>query len=226
MKLEIFDSLVSTNTYLKEKALAGCGDTVVIAKRQTGGRGRRGRTFLSPEGGLYMSFTVPADDGITLTARAAVAVCRAVDSLCGTETEIKWVNDVFLHGRKLCGILCEGINENGRLSRAVVGIGMNLTSVPNEVKETAASLAGEGYTAPDPVVLAQAIVTEYFKEFGTAEEYARRQLLCGRAITVFTPTETYGATVIGTDAECGLVIRTDDGTEKTLRSGEVTVRQA
>lgn len=124
-----YNSIDSTNNAAKVWAREGAPHgALVVAERQSAGRGRRGRGFYSPEGGLYMSLIV--DSGALLpgqlTTLAAVAVLRAVDEQLGLKLHIKWVNDLLLSGRKVCGILCEGIQQTDKLSRAVIGIGVNL----------------------------------------------------------------------------------------------------
>ena len=105
-----YDTVDSTNNVCKALAAQGLDSTAVIARAQTAGKGRLGRSFQSPEGGLYLSALwqdCPAGQLLTVTPLAAVAVCRAVESLCDTDCGIKWCNDVVLHGKKLCGILTE-----------------------------------------------------------------------------------------------------------------------
>lgn len=120
-----YDTVDSTNNVCKALAAQGLDSTAVIARAQTAGKGRLGRSFQSPEGGLYLSALwqdCPAGQLLTVTPLAAVAVCRAVESLCDTDCGIKWCNDVVLHGKKLCGILTESsLLPDGSAAWLVVG---------------------------------------------------------------------------------------------------------
>ena len=129
-----FEELDSTNSYLKEMAAKGAQEgTIIIANRQSAGRGRLGRSFFSPEEkGIYMSILLRPDisleRAVLITSMAAVAVAEAIEQVSGIQTKIKWVNDIFLNKKKVCGILTEaGIDaETGTLEYAVLGIGVNV----------------------------------------------------------------------------------------------------
>ena len=143
----------STNRYLKELAATGAPEgTVVIANKQSAGRGRLGRSFFSPEEkGIYMSILlrpeIELERAVLITSMAAVAVARAVERVSTIPAQIKWVNDIFINRKKVCGILTEaGINtEKGSLDYAVLGIGVNVGSMefPAELKEIATSVSNE-----------------------------------------------------------------------------------
>ena len=162
--LVCLETVDSTNNEVKRRALAGAADGLaVVAEQQTGGRGRRGRSFVSPAGqGLYLSVLLrprcPLEEVSTLTAWTAVAVCNAVERVCGVRPGIKWPNDVILDGRKLCGILTELEleAETAALRHVVVGVGINLTQTAAdfgpEVAPVAVSLAQACllYTSPSP----------------------------------------------------------------------------
>lgn len=130
IELHELDCTDSTNALLLEMARGGAPvGTVVWAHRQEGGRGRLGRTFSSPVGGIYISMLVPCpsdpkDIGFALTAKAGVAVKRAIRDVCGVECGIKWVNDIVLDGLKVCGILAQMVAREGE-NVVVVGIGVN-----------------------------------------------------------------------------------------------------
>ena len=141
----LLDEIDSTNNFLKQKAESGeKSGTVIIAKRQTGGKGRLGRSFFSPQGGMYLSILlrpqISAEKSLFITTAAAVAVCRAIEKVSNKKSGIKWVNDVFIDNKKVCGILTEASLdfETGGLYYAVVGIGVNLyypkNSFPNDIK--------------------------------------------------------------------------------------------
>ena len=132
----LYDKLESSNRTAKTLALEGAPHgTMVLTSQQTAGRGRLGRRFVSPAGkGIYLSLVLrpglPMTEAQAVTVSAAVAVCRAVKRLCGLDLGIKWVNDLYYNGKKVCGILTEaGADiESGQLEWLVVGIGLNLTS--------------------------------------------------------------------------------------------------
>ncbi len=225
----VVEEMASTNTALKEMAAAGAPmGTVLIADRQTCGRGRLGRQFHSPEGGLYLSVLVPPAD--TVTCRAAVAAARAIESLCDAKIDVKWVNDLFLNGRKVAGILAEGVlAPDGTLTAVVLGIGVNVgeTTFPDALQSIATSLGNEGYslTRED---LASAFLTGLTQtlcaDISVMDEYRRRNLALGRQITVLRGSETYPATAEGITDDGHLVVRTADGTVQTLSSGEIRIR--
>ena len=165
--IDVRESVTSTNTVLKELAEHGGREgMVVIAQRQTMGKGRLGRSFYSPQGGgLYMSVLLrprfSADAALSITTAAAVAVARAIDDVTGERAMIKWVNDVYFHGRKVCGILTEASVdfENSGLHYAVLGMGVNLTEpeggFPGEVAQVAGALfAGKAPAGSRPKLAA------------------------------------------------------------------------
>ena len=160
-----YDTVDSTNNVCKALAAQGLDSTAVIARAQTAGKGRLGRSFQSPEGGLYLSALwqdCPAGQLLTVTPLAAVAVCRAVESLCDTDCGIKWCNDVVLHGKKLCGILTESsLLPDGSAAWLVVGIGVNVgqASFPPDIADMATSLALQELDV-SPDALADAILAQ------------------------------------------------------------------
>lgn len=240
-KIKALESVDSTNNYLKRLAAEGAPEgTVVIADEQTAGRGRLGRSFASPAGsGIYMSLLLrpdcAADCVQSLTAATAVAVCRAIDGVCGTTTGIKWVNDVCLSGRKLCGILCESTFRDDRTDWAVVGIGLNVTTRAEDFPEELRDIAGSLFTQTGRVFERSRLVAAILKELGALypewlaspsvclDEYRRRCVTLGREVTVKSPQGDYAAEAIGIAADYGLIIRFADGETRTLRSGEVKI---
>lgn len=202
--------------------------TILMASAQTEGRGRRGRTFYSPEGtGLYLSVILPVsenlEDDVFLTCGAAVAVCHALAAVCGVEVGIKWVNDLLVNGRKVCGILCQRIPGK---TVAVVGVGINLTTTdfPEEIRGRAGSLG----TDVSREALGAAIAEELFAlpQAGESwmEEYRKRSVLTGKEITMEASAQIRSGTVLGIDARGGLIVQTEQGIE-VLTSGEITVRE-
>ena len=222
----VVEEIPSTNTALKEMASPPVG-TTLIAARQTGGRGRLGRQFHSPEGGLYLSVLIPPTD--TVTCRAAVAAARAIESLCGAKIDLKWVNDLYLNGRKVAGILAEGVlTPDGTLSAVVLGIGINVgaTDFPEELRSIATSLGNEGYS-----LTREDVAAAFLNELSLAlsdptamDEYRRRNLVLGREVTVLRGGDTYTATAETITDEGHLTVRDVNGNTHTLSSGEVSVR--
>lgn len=241
--VQVYDTVNSTNQLCKELALAGeRGPLAVVAGAQTAGRGRRGRQFYSPKHGLYLTMLVhpqalaSADGGLATTA-AAVAVCATLADLAGKDAGIKWVNDVYLNRRKICGILTEAGSdmETGDVDWMAVGIGLNLTAPEGGWPEEIASIAGEifedGKLTTSSNELAAGIISRFAEmlpnlaQKGFLPEYRRRSLLPGRQITVLpTGREPYEATALSIDDECRLVVRLADGTQQALLSGEVSTR--
>lgn len=237
--VQVFDTLDSTNRAAKLLALDGAAHgTLVLAGHQTAGRGRLGRSFASPAGkGVYLSVLLrpplPAADAQTATIGAAVAVCRAVQQLCGLELSIKWVNDLYYKGKKVCGILTEAGTdlESGQLEWLVIGIGLNLTTdstdFPPELADKAGSLYPGGPAPVGRAALAGAIGRELLAlcpAFDCLDEYRARCFVPGHWVTVCTGTETYAAQALAIDSIGRLVIRRENGREEALRCGEVTIR--
>ena len=229
------DRVSSTNTQVKDMAEHGAAEgCTIIADTQTGGRGRRGRVFHSPEGGLYLSTLLrPAadtDPGL-ITCCAAVAAARAVESLCALSVDIKWVNDLYVHGRKVAGLLAEGVlTPAGGLTAVVLGVGVNVTNtLPAELADIATSLRAEG-AAVEREDLAAAFLNEWERAYATLPtgdfmtEYRRRNLVPGRQVTVVQGERTYPATALAITDRGHLLVRSADGAERELVSGEVTLR--
>ena len=223
----------STNLALRRIAEDAADGTAVFASCQSAGRGRRGRSFLSPEGGLYLSMLLRPDGEVgrvaSLAPVAAMAVCRAIDAFCGTRCGVKWPNDVVLGGRKICGILCESIAGRGSPCVIVgVGINVNTASFPEELRDIASSLAlltGREYDIP---ALASELVRQLDDCFAAWRgdegfclgEYRRRCVNVGRDVLVGD--QPGFAQAIGEDYS--LIVAYPDGSGEALRSGEVSVR--
>lgn len=233
-----YDTVDSTNNVCKALAAQGLDSTAVIARAQTAGKGRLGRSFQSPEGGLYLSALwqdCPAGQLLTVTPLAAVAVCRAVESLCDTDCGIKWCNDVVLHGKKLCGILTElSVSlETQEPEYVVIGIGINCnqTQFPQEL-DMATSLRIEAGRPADVNAIAAALLLELSRmrrEFLSRKSdwiaaFSQNCLTVGKDIQILRAgtVRQAKATGIGPDAE--LLVEYPDGTSGSVSSGEVSVR--
>lgn len=225
-------SVDSTNAVLKTMADAPHG-TVLCSRVQTGGRGRLGRAFCSPEGGLYVSVLLkrpePLEQLLHLTPMAAVAVRRAIWDVCAVDTQIKWINDLVKDGRKLCGILTEVAPQGG----VILGIGINCNTkeFPQELKNTAGSL----HTfcgAVDRDALLQGLILrlkELDRELFSGkrewmEEYAAHCITLGKEVQLLKAGEMRRAFATGLDENGGLLVRLPDGREETITMGEVSVR--
>ena len=217
----------STNRYVRELADAGERDVCVIADRQTGGRGRLGRSFESPTGGLYMSFTVPSTDdcGDGLTAKAAVAVARAVERFTGLSCGIKWVNDIIVGKKKLCGILTEGVWQGGRAEYFIIGIGVNLRGeLSANLADIATTVEKECGSVPDAEALAKAILAELEGIGEFFWEYRGRQTLLGKKVTAYRGDESFEAVFEELSDDFSAILRLGDGSHMKLSSGEISLR--
>lgn len=223
MPVTCLDVTDSTNLRLKEMCRAGdCRVQLLCADSQTAGRGRLGRSFLSPEGtGIYMSLLLPLrSDDLPLTIRAAVAVCRAVEEVCGLSLKIKWVNDLFLKGKKVCGILAEGA-EN----MAVLGIGLNVKKPENGFPGVPVAGALDTNAQREMLIGRIAVHMLYtLKEDKNSilAYYRERMLLLGKEIMFIHAGQEKNGLVLGVDEMGGLVVETKTGTE-ILRTGEVSI---
>ncbi len=244
-ELRCFEELDSTNNYLKAQPGAPDG-TVAIADSQTAGRGRMDRSFQSPRGqGIYLSVLLrpplPPDRLPPVTALAGVAVCAAVERVCGARPGLKWPNDPVLCGKKLCGILTELSleAETGRVQSLVLGIGVNVgqgeEDFSPEVREVATSLRqalGRSVSRPQ---LAAALLEELDRAYAALlagdlpaylAAYRSRCVNLGKTVRLipFGGGEPETAQAVDIDEEFSLVVRGADGKERTVRSGEVSVR--
>lgn len=223
---------------------------VIIANEQTAGRGRLGREFYSPaKTGVYLSMIYIPQKNIVhpakMTAAAAVAVCRVFKRLYKAEPKIKWVNDIFVNGKKVCGILTEGITdfETGRIEAAVIGIGINIyedaKGFPARIAGTAGSVLGtKGEQAKRNELAAQTaqelshIYAEQENDPLSSEakdiirEYKQLNFLLGKTLEI-TPViggeEKYTAKAVDITEDAALVVKKSDGTYQTLQSGEVSL---
>lgn len=238
-------SVGSTNALMRELAQQGAREgTLVAASHQTCGSGRRGRRFFSPpDTGLYMSILLrpsfSVGESVRITSAAAAAVCMALEEVCGAEARIKWVNDVYIGGKKAAGILTEasfGL-ENGALEYAVVGIGVNVYEPEGGFPEELRDIAGAVLEKPQPDMrnrLCAAITrkfTEIYRQLpdsGYMSEYRKRLMWRGEEILIMSGADgavTKPAVMLGTDDMCGLLVRYEDGSEGVVSSGEISIRK-
>ncbi len=236
--VEVLESVDSTNTEAKRRLSAGLSaPLLLLAKAQTAGRGRLGRTFCSPPGaGLYMSLILhpncPPSQVLSITSAAAVAVALAIEDLTCLRPQIKWVNDVYIGDKKVCGILTEGVTDpkSGLLQSIVVGIGINCTpaAFSSDVAAIATSLAGEGAVV-DPSNLAAAVCNRLWQLYQELPSktwlplYRERSWLDGREVVYRTGDTLHKGIVLGIGEDGELLLSTEAG-EVTLSTGEVSVR--
>ncbi len=248
LDIEYFPSVDSTNNIARAKAVDGISEGyAAIAGNQTKGRGRRGRNFYSPsDTGIYMSLLLrpkncPPIQATKLTSLAAVAVCEAIEKVAEKKADIKWVNDVFIDGKKVCGILTEasvGLEDNS-IEYAIVGIGLNVDTPEGGFPENISKIAGaifddsadaEGVIADRKNRLAAEVLNsfmKYYEEFpktGFADEYRKRCFVIGKEITVMSGEGLRTAVALGVDDEFHLDVRYDDGSTDNLSSGEISIR--
>ncbi|MDF2485213.1 MAG: hypothetical protein K0R46_1381 [Herbinix sp.] len=240
-ELDVRQKVTSTNTLAKELAAKGAKEgTVLIAMEQTEGRGRMGRTFYSPlSSGIYFSIILRPklnlEDSLLITTASAVAVAEAIETIAGIKAGIKWVNDIFVGDKKVCGILTEAsLNfESGSLEYAIVGIGINIETkdFPEDISQVAGSLFSEKpQNSPITSVLVAEVLNNLSKCMDTLtdkkylEEYRKRSFLINKDILVLRGKDTYYAKAIDIDEKARLVVAYEDGTIEALNSGEVSVR--
>ena len=244
ISFEYFDETNSTNTYLKENADKFPDFHVAIAGSQSSGRGRMGRSFYSPVGtGVYISIllkdNIHATDTEKLTTAAAVAACRAIHGTCGISAKIKWINDIYIDGKKAAGILAEGRIDpvSKAYEYSVVGIGINVYEpeggFPEDIKDVAGAVVRTG--TPVKEGLRAKIAAGFIKEFHTIltdsvqnscyiDEYKELNFIPGIKINVIRNGKTTPAVALGIDKNCHLIVRYETGSLEVLSSGEVSVR--
>jgi len=241
-QLIVLDTVDSTNTYLKNIANTAQHGSVVIAQSQTKGRGRFERRFHSPENsGIYMSIflrpELPAESSILITTAAAVAVSEACEALSGKKCKIKWVNDVLINSKKICGILTEGaINPNSaKLDYAILGVGINVyepeSGFCEEIKDIAACVFKKQEKDLSNRLAADIInrFMIYFNELDRKtflQSYRERCDMIGKAVTVIRGESMKSAVALKVDDDCRLLVEYEDKAREYLSSGEVSIRRS
>lgn len=240
----VLPTIDSTNDELRRRAENGAPEgTILLAETQTQGRGRLNRSFYSPgKSGIYMSMllrpTIPAQASLSITTAAAVAAAEAIESCCGVDARIKWVNDVFVGGKKVSGILTEAsINlESGRLDYAVLGIGINITEPeggwPAQLKEIAVGAMKKNSVSPGlRNVVAASLIRRFWSYYETLEaktfleEYRRRSFVLGTTVTVDDGRTQLSAQALAIDDDFRLIVRFDgEDQDVALSTGEISIR--
>ena len=230
-----YDKCDSTNLRAKEYLKENKPERAVFtADYQSAGRGRQGKSFYSPKStGLYMTYVFRADlplyDAVSVTTAAAAAVCHALEKVSGKTLSVKWVNDIYKDGKKICGILAESvINSVTKLvDYVIIGVGVNLTTdnFPDDIKSVAGCL-----DFGDKQAVLEAIICEFDKiadnptDRSFMDYYREKSLVIGKNIICITKDGQQNAFALGVDNDGGLQVKFDDGTEKTLTSGEISIR--
>lgn len=224
----------STNTRIKCLAVQGAPDkTVYIAAAQSAGRGRQGRSFVSPEGGLYLSMLLrpgcSAEGCLSITPSAAVAVCRAVEQVCGLACGIKWPNDVVLGGKKLCGILTEAsTDQNGLFLVLGIGVNLNTEEFPEELRPVAGSVFLHSGKKTEPEDFARELIGQLDELYALWKADKNAFLEEYRALCINTGREVLAggrpAKALGVADDYSLLVEYPDGTRESIAYGEVSVR--
>ncbi len=237
LRIEAFDELDSTNRYARKLAQEDAAETaIVVAASQSAGRGRMGRSFFSPDGGVYFSIlhtsAEPLSSLVSLTGAAAVAVMRAVRTLTEKQLQIKWVNDLLLDNKKVCGILAEtvvGGTEDER-NRLIIGIGVNWynATFPQELMEIAGSVGA------DRTLLREALIAQIYLELqpflkcpsdrSWLSDYRAHSAVIGREICWMREGERFYGSAVGIDENGALLVKARDGETVSLSTGEISVR--
>ena len=220
MKTTIFDTLPSTNDYCETREFGE--DTAIIAREQTGGKGTKGRSFSSPRGGVYLSlvryYPCKAENSFSLMIASCMAVVKTLE-LYGVSAGVKWPNDVFLNGKKICGILIKNSFEGENVKKSITGIGVNVNNdIPKDLAYIAINLKS---------VVGEVDIDEFYKRLienlyadYSVDEYRSRNIVLGKEITVIKNGESRKAVAEDIAADGSLVLK---GGER-LFYGEVTIR--
>lgn len=239
LPLFVYDEIDSTNNEAKRNVIdKNLGHALYVADKQTAGRGRSGRSFYSPSStGVYFTYAFTPAEGIAaathVTTKAGVCVSRAIEELYGVTPSIKWVNDIYVGQRKVCGILAEAVTSSTlNMGTIVVGIGINICTeeFPDDITNRAGSISDDTSVSRNELV---ARIISYLDEeiqklcdVSYLEYFRSHSMLTGYDITYLEGEVAKEATVIGIDDEAGLIVRDFAGNEFVLRNGEVnTIRK-
>lgn len=236
----VHKTIGSTNAEAKQLALSGSPQfTVVISEEQTNGRGRLGRSFYSPSGsGIYMSIILKPEMDIEsatlITTATSVAVCKGIEETTKASPSIKWINDIYINDRKICGILTEAISnfETGMIESIILGIGINVSTkindFPDNIKDTAGSISDMENISRNRLIAN--ILNNFYSIYTKLEpgsyidDYKSRSMLINKPIYYIKNDTKYYATAIDITPTGGLMVKKDDNSIETLTSGEVSVR--
>lgn len=238
--ISVLDSVTSTNALLKQEAEKFTEGRVIIADSQTMGRGRFKRVFHSPKGcGIYMSILIKpefgAETSVLITAAAALAVAEAIENLSGKKTQIKWVNDVLIDGKKVCGILTEGIinAKTGKIESSIVGLGINAympeDGYPEEISNIASAVFNEKQENLRNRLIAE-VITRFWDYYVLLDDktfldgYKARMSVIGKEINVIKGDNIIKAQALDIDDNCRLKVKYQNGETEYLSSGEISIK--
>jgi BirA family biotin operon repressor/biotin-[acetyl-CoA-carboxylase] ligase len=229
----VFDEIDSTNTEAKRRAMDGEARAILAARRQSAGRGRMGRSFYSPEdSGVYFSLLMPLEkefeSGVFLTTAVSVAVMRAIRALTGKQVGIKWVNDLYWQGRKVCGILCESMILGNDRS-VIIGIGINVRSAefPPELSDIAGSLSADALSLSELIAEVCKEVFSFLEDPSSPawlEDYRKHSLVLGKKVRWIENEIAHEGLAESIREDGALCIRAEDGSLAVLRTGEISLR--
>ncbi|MCQ2520601.1 MAG: biotin--[acetyl-CoA-carboxylase] ligase [Lachnospiraceae bacterium] len=240
LHIEVFDEIDSTNNYAKKLILEGFKEGLIVADSQTAGRGRSGHSFYSPENtGIYMSYFFTPKNGLagaeSCTTKTAVAMVTALESLYSDSFNIKWVNDIYYGGKKISGILAEAVTTGINVGGIVIGIGINVSTkdYPDDIKDRAGHLPVRSDISRNDIIaeIINNLVPLLEKETSDKSYvnlYRDHLLMIGELVTFLDHSKSAAeaihttATIIDIDDECGLIVKEQDGTLRTIRNGEVS----
>ncbi len=237
INLTVCESVDSTNFLLKQMALEGKGEgEVIIALSQTAGHGRYNRKFHSDKGGIYMSILLrptATPDNAILTAATAVAASDAIENISGKTTQIKWVNDILINNKKVCGILCEGgfVGDSGFI---IAGIGINAYPPENGFDNEIKNIAGTVFSECSPTLcekLTAAVIDNLFYQYKNLEkreflnEYRKKNIVLNQNVNILKQGEIIDSgKALEIDDNCHLIVKLLNGKTTTLSSGEVSIK--
>ncbi len=242
INVNITDITESTNSDVKSVARSGEKEGyLLIAESQTGGRGRMGRSFFSPDDtGIYMSLLlrpeILPEDVTTITSVAAVAVCEALEKIAFPQIkpQIKWVNDIYINGKKVCGILTEGcFKSTSKTDYAVLGIGINFYEPENGFPDELSNIAGAVFKEKKENLKNQFVayfLNSFFSYYNNLnennyiEEYKKRCFILGRNIMVISKDKEIPARALDIDEKCGLAVEYENGEKTVISTGEISVK--
>ena len=238
IEIYIYNTIDSTNDeakrYWKGNRKYPC---LFVSEEQSGGRGRRGRSFYSPKGtGIYMSLLIRPkiglEDSVHITTATAVVVAESIQRLTGKEVGIKWVNDIYFQNKKVCGILTEAIMEPDMTGApaVVVGIGINLSTeqFPKELEGVATRIGAGSINLRNELIaeITNGLLefAENVKDCSYVDRYRKLSIVLGKEIYYSEGNTQVRARALDVDSEGGLMVECEDGTVKILKTGEITVR--
>lgn len=242
LEVNVLPTVDSTNVLVREKADAGISEGyTLIVNEQSGGKGRYGRAFFSPsETGVYFSMLLRPNryatpQALGITTMAAVAMCEAIEEVSDEKPQIKWVNDIFVKGKKVCGILTEGSFglESGLLEYAVLGVGINVyppkDGFPEDIEDIAGAIFEKAHNDMKNRLVAAFL--NHFMGYYTSEnpadyieKYRHYSMVIGKEITVLSQGKNRKAFAYGIDHDCRLQVRYDNGQTESLYYGEIQIR--